>query len=96
MPEDFTIDVFSSRHDQPYFLEDEQAGTHELVLAECTRLGDGGTARVPFSLVFRGPVDPVLPQRTYPLRHAELGAFELFLVPVGRDATGTSYEAVFT
>lgn len=51
--------------------------------------------REPFSLVFRGPVEPVLPQRIYRLEHPELGELELFLVPVAQDADGTRYEAVF-
>jgi hypothetical protein len=33
-----------------------------------------------------------LPQRIFRLEHAELGAFELFLVPIGPG----EYEAVFT
>lgn len=51
--------------------------------------------REPFSIVFRGPVEPVLPQRIYRLEHAELGELELFLVPIAQDADGTRYEAVF-
>ena len=39
---------------------------------------------------------PALPQRIYRLEHAELGGLDLFLVPIGRDASGITYEAVFT
>ncbi len=49
-----------------------------------------------FSALFLGPAAFVLPQRTYALRHEGLGALALFLVPVGRDAAGTRYEAVFS
>jgi hypothetical protein len=35
-------------------------------------------ARAPFSIVFVGPREPVLPQRIYRLEHPELGGFELF------------------
>lgn len=52
--------------------------------------------RQAFSLVFRGPGEPVLPQRIYPLVSATLGALELFLVPIGPDKEGMRYEAVFT
>jgi hypothetical protein len=48
-----------------------------------------------FALLFRGPEDILLPQRTYPVEHAQLGAFDLFFVPVSRDAAGVYYEAVF-
>ena len=51
--------------------------------------------RAPFSLLFRGPRTPVLPQRIYSLAHAQLGTFDLFLVPIGPDAQGMRYEAVF-
>jgi hypothetical protein len=52
--------------------------------------------RTPFSVVFLGPRDPVLPQRIYRLDHEELGTLDLFLVPIGRDEEGVRYEAVFT
>ena len=52
-------------------------------------------ARRAFSIVFRGPLAPVLPQRIYPMRHDQLGAFELFIVPIRPDDQGM-YEAVFT
>jgi len=51
--------------------------------------------REPFSLLFRGPRDPVLSQRIYPLECAALGRLEIFLVPIGSDALGMCYEAVF-
>jgi hypothetical protein len=52
--------------------------------------------RLPFSLLFRGPREIVLPQRIYPLSHTILGTFGLFLVPIGPDAEGMRYEAIFT
>ncbi|MGD0089791.1 MAG: hypothetical protein ABSE73_07710 [Planctomycetota bacterium] len=48
-----------------------------------------------FSLVFKGPSDPLLPQRTYSMAHSQIGTFELFLVPVGKQEDGVRYEAVF-
>ena len=48
-----------------------------------------------FSAFFHGPSDRFLPQRSYPLEHEVMGAFELFLVPIARDETGFRYEAVF-
>lgn len=57
--------------------------------------GPGG--REPFSLLFLGPREPVLPQRIYPLEHAELGRIDIFLVPVGPNAEGAmQYEAIFS
>jgi hypothetical protein len=48
-----------------------------------------------FSLLFRGPMAPVLPQRIYRLDHNSLGRLEIFLVPLGPDGEGMQYEAVF-
>ena len=68
----------------------------ELVLAEATSAGDWPGGRQPFRLLFVGPRDPLLPQSIYRLEHAQLDALEIFVVPVGRDAESTSYEAIFT
>lgn len=48
-----------------------------------------------FSIMFRGPHDRLLHQGMYRIRHDHLGAFDLFLVPVGQDRHGLYYEAVF-
>ncbi len=48
-----------------------------------------------FTLLFRAPVDAPNSQSIYRLEHDVLGAMELFLVPVSRDADGLYYEAVF-
>ena len=49
----------------------------------------------PFKLLFRGPRQPLLPQRTYTLAHADLGQLVIFLVPVVGGPAGIEYEAVF-
>lgn len=54
-----------------------------------------GMLREPFSLLFRSQSPVVLPQRMYKLRNAQMGALELFLVPVARDTQGILYQAVF-
>jgi hypothetical protein len=41
-----------------------------------------------FSILFHGPAEPVLPQRT--------GDFDLFLVPVAASQSRAEYEAVFS
>ena len=56
----------------------------------------GMADREQFSLHFRGPMTPALPQQIYRLEHPQLGALEIFLVPIRRDASGMIYEAVFT
>jgi len=65
----------------------------DLTLAEV--VDHGSTDRQQqFSLIFHGPVDAPPRQGIYQLQHSSLGALDLFLVPVARDATGLAYEAV--
>jgi hypothetical protein len=71
---------------------------HELLTAglELVQVSDESAAvRVNFSLLFRGPQQPLLPQQIYAVDHDALGSFELFIVPIRRDAQGVHYEAVF-
>lgn len=50
-----------------------------------------------FSLVFKGPIDNVLPQSIYKLTHDKVGEISLFLVPVIYGKTdATYYESVFS
>ena len=51
--------------------------------------------RPPFSLVFLAKDPRVLPQRLYRLEHDEMGEVTIFLVPIGKDAEGVSYQATF-
>lgn len=62
----------------------------ELIAVSEIDRGSGG--RSPFSLVFEGGPSPPLPQRIYRVEHEQLGAIEIFLVPIAADR----YEAVFT
>jgi hypothetical protein len=71
--------------------------TVPLELAAVLGTGLQGLAnREQFSLHFRGPASPALSQRIYRLSHPQLGTLEIFLVPIGRDPGGMTYEAVFT
>jgi len=51
--------------------------------------------RVPFSVVFRGPLEVQLPQRMYDVAHSDLGTLSVFFVPIGETPEGYLYEAVF-
>lgn len=48
-----------------------------------------------FSILFHGPGDRLLEQRTYYFEHRELGEFPLFIVPVGPLTDEAYYEAIF-
>lgn len=51
--------------------------------------------RPPFSLIFLAKDSRVLMQRLYCMEHNGLGEVSIFLVPVGKDAEGVRYQAVF-
>jgi hypothetical protein len=84
------------------FVLDHDGGRLALELIEAQPIEAGAPAagadglRTPFSLLFRGPLDPALPQRIYPLRHDAIGALDIFIVPVARTAAGVEYQAIFT
>ncbi len=51
--------------------------------------------RQAFSLLFRGPMEPMLPQKLYQLENSKIGEVLLFLVPIGPDEQGMLYDANF-
>src|SRR6476646_10357995 len=96
MESDLTFADFSGRLDQPFPVNTGD-GALRLVLVEAVaRHGRGHSGREPFTLLFRGPASPRLNQGTYEFVHPQRGALSIFIVPVGVDAEGTLYEAVFS
>ena len=69
----------------------------ELTVAESLPPRSGAPRSEPFSLIFRGPRDRALEQRTCALEHHGLGRMALFLVPIGpgSDGRGPYYQAIF-
>jgi len=93
---ELTADDFAAHSGSRYLLRVAGAAEPiELELVEVT--GGHGPRRGgrPFSLVFRGPRSPSLPQAQYRLEHEAMGALEIFLVPIALDPRGLCYEAVF-
>ncbi len=73
---------------------DEEASV-EIELVEVRR-GSSAAGWEVFSLVFQAPAEAPAEQRMYELEQDATGAFELFLVPLGRtEGGGLLYEAVF-
>jgi hypothetical protein len=48
-----------------------------------------------FSLQFRGPATPRMPQHIHTLEHDKLGRFDIFLTAIAGDAQSITYESVF-
>jgi hypothetical protein len=57
--------------------------------------GAPGMMRQPFSLLFRSASPVVLPQRIYWMQNATMGKLGIFIVPLGRDQAGVTYQAIF-
>jgi hypothetical protein len=95
---ELTEKEFSKHVNTIFTLKAPEAGPIELELIEVKSYlknpGDAdGMER--FSIFFKGPAKPYLPQRTYAMSHEAMGDLELFLVPIGSNVQGFSYEAVF-
>ena len=54
-----------------------------------------GPREQPFTARFRGPRQPILTQQIYKIEHSPMGTMDIFIVPIGPDAQGMRYEAVF-
>ena len=84
------------------FIRSNEAGPDiplSLVTAEPTRrdpTAQPTESGRPFSLLFKGPTDPQLTQGMHDLGHAEHPLTGVFLVPIGRNDDGFTYEAVFS
>lgn len=97
-----THDDFAQRLNETFRLDLDTDFTGleslELALIEAAKIKtsqDVSNRRAPFSLVFRGPKEPILNQSTYRLDNKAMGFLRIFLVPIGPDAEGMRYEAVF-
>ena len=97
MLEDITLASFAVRVGET-FRVDDGARMLELKLVDVSSGSSSTVApgrRVPFSVVFLGPAEPVLPQRIYRFDNDTLGSFEIFIVPLGPADDRMRYEAVF-
>jgi hypothetical protein len=103
MLEEVTLETFIPHVGSSFAVQLDGEADPELRLVEATPLGlpsggarTGAGFRAAFSLIFQGAVQPVLPQRIYPLVHPAIGRLEIFLVPIGPDRDGMRYQAIFT
>ncbi len=97
MLDSLTLASFSDCLGTPFRLDASEALSLELTLieAEGTRFALRPDGSPPFSLIFRGPMRPILPQKIHRLDHEMLGVLELFMVPIGSDHTGMCYQVIF-
>ena len=94
MRDQLTCDIFASQLNTHFQVEGEATGAAALELVEASAVSAPAGFEA-FAIVFRGPPAPLLSQGIHRFRHAALGAFDLFTVPIRQDQRGLYYEAVF-
>src|SRR3954468_22159688 len=100
-PETLTLAKLSAALKTPFRVRTGPATQVDFELMEAAPLGTtlGQAAKESsnesFSLVFHGPGDRMLPQGTYGFEHETMGAFVLFIVPIGQAPGVFQYQAVF-
>jgi hypothetical protein len=99
MLDQLTIESFEPHVGSSFWVRE---GDHkiELRLERAAKVMESEAARLPrnpFSLYFLGPGSVFLEQKIYHITHdAFPDGLDIFLVPVGKEASGFLYEAVFT
>lgn len=89
------IDDFRS-HLGSQFDVQTAGGPVAMKLSRVDSAGESGRKGGAFSLIFAAPRAHRLEQAIYPIRHAALGAMEIFLVPIGPVGDANGYQAIFT
>lgn len=98
MSRSLVLEDFAGRVGDSFALQEEGLEEFPLTLTEAKPLRATWSmpgARPPFSLIFLGSNPFILPQRLYKFDLDGIGLVDIFLVPVGKNAKGVSYQAVF-
>lgn len=97
---EFTYEALRPLLGTTFRLEDRGGGSIDLELVDVVKMLDkhidARMKRDAFSLHFRGPQNPYIPQATYLMTHKTLGGpHPIFIVPISKEKDGYMYEAVF-
>jgi hypothetical protein len=94
---ELTLSTFSPLVGDAFTIETTGGLRIEVTLSEAAAESDQPVAsgRTPFSILFSGPPEPILPQGIHRLEHRALGALDVFLVPLQPESGGARYQAVF-
>jgi hypothetical protein len=96
--QDLTLETFTPLVGERFRIHATEQRSIDVELVEASALGatTATPRRQPFSLVFRAAGGELVPQRIYRVEHEQMGALDIFLVPIGPDGRGMRYEAIFT
>ena len=99
MPElsELTLATFGPLVGHPFAIEAADDTRIHATLIEAVSVGDQPVAggRMPFSIIFSGPGDLILPQGIHRLENETLGSLDVFLVPLQPEAGEARYQAIF-
>ena len=98
MTRPLVLEDFANRVGEDFTIEERSLAGMALTLTEAQPLRaiwSRPGQRPPFSLVFVGKHPHVLEQRLYRFDLAGIGQVDIFLVPIGKDENGVSYQALF-
>lgn len=97
MLETLTKEDWAALEDEIFQVDSDDSNSLKMKLQSVSGYGQRmGGQREAYSLLFCGPLQPVLPQRIYRVCHTGIGVQDIFLVPIGPQVEGMGYEAVFT
>src|SRR3989442_9251442 len=94
MPADLTHEEFSKHLHTKFRVRLSET---EAIEAELTEVSEHMVSprQERFSIIFHTSNETFLGQGMRTFEHEQMGSFDLFIVPLGRDEQGTPYEAVF-
>jgi hypothetical protein len=93
--QDATAQLFREHLNTEFRVQSADGISAGLVLAELSERDITKNVEQ-FSLIFHAPAGAALPGGTHTLQHSALGAFDLFMVPVGPGVRRTVYQACFS
>ena len=99
MLEQLTIESFEPHVGSSFWVEYPNGAKVELRLVRAAKVMESEAAKLdrhPFSLFFAGPRSYLIRQQICHITHPDMGALDIFIVPVGQTAETYEYEAVFT
>jgi hypothetical protein len=97
MSQDFDHTTFE-QHLHVIFSVQTAAGPVDVELDEVEVHPQGvvpGSTRQPFTLIFLGPKDGLLPEGLHKLSHDDLGEFDLYLIPILSAGERQAYQSIF-
>lgn len=92
--ENLTLENFKTNIGSGFQAQIDENNAVQLEIKQCEDLGST-PQQEQFSVILRGPLQPLLIQKIYRLKHDVLGEHDLFVVPIRQDGEATFYEIIF-